>query len=206
MSFKLIGLETREVKSVMLPFGKDDDKKEIPAKIYAKSLLPKNMTAVQQAVADANAKGRVEGRISRAIAVAKKKFESQLQDSKITAEVAERTAAEIDAKEQELENLQIELQKVVDSIEEWCLNAVADLDVGQPRPGLTEEELSELAELEAAGNLEMNHPLIEKVPFTREVMREVCGDVRIGGLISFAPMIFFSAIAEGATAQKKTKT
>jgi hypothetical protein len=197
---KLIGLETREVKSVTLELGEQ----EIPAKLYAKSLLPQNMASVQYAAADARTKGRDEERINRQLSIAKKRFEQQLSDADTTPEVAEQTAAIIEAKEAQLTEIQESLQSIVDDIENWCLEAVQDIDLVRPRADLTEDELTELAKLEEDGNLETDNPLVEKVPFTRETMREMCGDTRVDGFISFAPLAFFSAVVKAASVKKKT--
>ena len=197
---KLLGLETREVKSVTLELGEQ----EIPAKLYAKSLLPQNMQAVQFAAAEARSKGRDEERVNRQLLIAKKRFEQQLSDEKTTPEDAEATAADIEAKEAKLTEIQESLQEIVDRIEDWCLEAVADIDLVRPRADLSEDELTELAKLEEDGKLETDNPLVEKVAFGRDVMRELCGDVRVGGFISFAPLNFFSAVVKAATVKKQT--
>jgi hypothetical protein len=197
---KLIGLETREVRSVTLELGEQ----EIPAKLYARSLLPQNMATVQQSAADARTKGRDEERINRQLSIAKKKFEQQLSDAETTVEDTEATAAIIEEKEAALTAIQESLQGIVDEIENWCLEAVQDIDLVRPRADLSEEELTELSKLEEDGKLETDNPLVEKVPFNLDVMRELCGDVRVGGFISFAPLNFFSAVVKAASVKKKT--
>jgi hypothetical protein len=197
---KLIGLETREVRSVTLELGEQ----EIPAKLYARSLLPQNMATVQQSAADARTKGRDEERINRQLSIAKKKFEQQLADAETTVEDTEATAAIIEEKEAALTAIQESLQGIVDEIENWCLEAVQDIDLVRPRADLSEDELTELSKLEEDGKLETDNPLVEKVPFNLDVMRELCGDVRVGGFISFAPLNFFSAVVKAASVKKKT--
>lgn len=203
----LIGAETREVRSVVLKFGNPDNPetyREVPAKLYAKSLLPQALQQIQQLTVDAQGKVREEERLNRSLRVLNKRFKEQLEDDSISAAAADKTKLEIEAKEAELIGNLEEAQKFVDEVEAYLLEAVADIDIVKPREGLSDDETAEVIRLDKAGTLDASCPLVEKVEFTKETMRELCGDVRGKGVISIASINFFQVVMESVAVKKQT--
>src|ERR1051325_7558854 len=103
---KLLGFESKEVRSVVLTIG---DAK-IPAKLYARNLLPEKLTTFSDAYATSQELGRQEKTLNREIKVLDKRLSELLANDNATAEEAETARLAVEAKERELEGVQGKLQ------------------------------------------------------------------------------------------------